>query len=214
MVEKNKNIRFILDRLGYQEIRPHDADRWKSLDEVGDRYGTTDDTNIEKTSAGKEYFALTNIESGRRVALARKKRPNEGAAELNHSESTDSDECSPDRLDQLEFDRLESVTALPNTHTAAYLLAMACKEKLKNPDYEALVTSANLAVLKAWDEGLRLTDLDKLIFRLEEQKGGPRLEIEGQDRSISVQVKPRSFSLEEPWDGTYSAATVGGRLAT
>lgn len=211
MVEKNKNVRFILDRLGYQEIRPHDANQWKSLDEVGDRYGTTDDTNIEKPSAGEEYASLTNVKSGRRVALVRKKRPNESSTEPSPSESTDSNKCASD---QLEPDRLESSTALPNTYTASYLLAMACKEKLESPDHEALVTSANLAVLKAWDEGLRLTDLDQLIFRLEEQKGEPRMEIEGRDRFISVQVKPRSFSLEEPRDGTYSAATVGGRVGT
>lgn len=110
------------------------------------------------------------------------------------------------------MDRLISGAALPNARTAAYFLAMACKEKLESPDHDLLVTTANLAVLKAWDEGLSLTDLDKLTFDVEQREGESRLAIEGQGRSISVQLKPRTLSIEVPWDGMYSAATVAGRV--
>jgi hypothetical protein len=208
MAGQHSSVRFVLKRLGYKEIRPVETDEWRCLDEVGDRYGTTNETQIQKPRAGQEFASLTDLESGECIAKARKKRPEGACSKTISSDGTTMDTAHDS--DCHELNRLKSHTALPNAHTAAYLLAMAGKEKLKNPDHEALVTSANLAVLKAWDIGLRLTDLDKLTFDGCQREGESRLEIKGQERSISIQVKPRSFSLEEPWDGMYSAATVAG----
>ena len=78
------------------------------------------------------------------------------------------------------MDRLNSGAALPNTRTAAYLLAMACKEKLEGPDHDLLVTTANLAVLEVW-----LADLDKITFDVEQWEGETRLSIEGQAVPLS-----------------------------
>lgn len=208
MPKEANNVRYILEQCGYQAVQPVDADEWKSLEEVSDHYGTTDDTRIRKPGAGEEYATLTDIESGERLAKVRENRPEATCSETTLSEGTT--EGTINDLDRSEVNRLRSGIGLPNVQTAAYLLAMVAKEKLNSPNHEALVTSANLAVLVAWDDGLRLTDLDMLNFNLQQQEGESRLEIERHEQSVSVQVKPRSFSLEEPWNGMYSVATVAG----
>lgn len=116
------------------------------------------------------------------------------------------DYVKPDWEDELQ--RIESASTLPNVHTAAYFAGMACKETIGSPDHTALVTTANAVALQAWNDGLDLSDLDKVSFQAVKKEFAYWLEIEGKEGSVSLPIISRPTPLCEPWDGTYSIATV------
>ena len=73
MVDENRNVICILDRLGYCEIYPRDANHWKPLEADDNNFGTTNQTRIKRPGAGDKYTELVDIASGERVAIVRKK---------------------------------------------------------------------------------------------------------------------------------------------
>jgi hypothetical protein len=123
--------------------------------------------------------------------------------------SVTTESASPPDVSREELDQLKARSALPNTQMAAYLCGMLAREQVDTPSHEALMTSANLAVLQAWDRGLDLSDLDALRFGVRKgERGLPYLEIGGSDTSVSIPIKDRSFTLEEPWGGFYRLSKV------
>lgn len=203
-MEKAPNsVRRILENLGYRAVRFVEAESWKSLDEINGKLGTTDDTQVTKAGVRGQYAILREAETGKYLATAREKSP------VPTGTGSDGTEDPPD---DLKLEVLKSQMRLPNTQAAAYLLAKAHMEGRDDIDHKTLVTTANLTVLKAWAEGLGLSDLDSVAFRTVENAEELALQIEGQNSSVSVPLVGRSFSLKEPWDGKYSISSVSGRV--
>lgn len=69
-----KDVRGILEFLGYREIRPEDVGEWLPIKSVNGRYGTTDRTEIIRRK-GAPTARLINAETGKLVATARKSCP-------------------------------------------------------------------------------------------------------------------------------------------
>ena len=108
-----------------------------------------------------------------------------------------------------DLDRLQAEAELPNAQTAAYLAGTLIREQTSDTDFQALVTTANLAVLRAWDEGVDLTDLDSLGFEIHQGEEAPAsLEIVGETASVSVPIESRSYELRKPWSGFYQFSKV------
>ncbi len=108
-----------------------------------------------------------------------------------------------------ELSRLKSRSDHPNVRTAAYICGMVLHDQLDDPEHDALVTSANLAALLAWDRGVDLSDLDRVQFNVfRSESGPPHLETERGGDSVSIPVTDRPFSLEEPWGGFYRISKV------
>lgn len=87
MENSYNSVNHILDTLDYQEIRPAGAESWKPLDEVNGHFGTTDDTQVISPGAGEKYARLEDAETGKCVALARKKSPGQSASDYAGQES-------------------------------------------------------------------------------------------------------------------------------
>lgn len=108
-----------------------------------------------------------------------------------------------------DLDRLRGRSDHPNARTAAYICGKVLRDQVDDLSHNALVTSANLASLLAWDRGVDLSDLDLVQFNVfRSGSGPPYLEIERGADSVSVPVTDRSFSLEEPWGGFYRISKV------
>ena len=87
MTKKANSVRLALERLGYQAIRPSGANEWKSLDEIGDRYGTTNHTLIQKPDAWEKFGDLTDIESEKKkIAEVQKDHPESDSTGKGSSE--------------------------------------------------------------------------------------------------------------------------------
>lgn len=108
-----------------------------------------------------------------------------------------------------DLDRLNAKAALPNAQTASYLAGTLIREQTSDTDFQALVTTANLAVLLAWNEGVDLTDLDSVGFEVRQGEDTPAsLEIVGKAASVSVPIESRSYELRNPWSGFYQFSKV------
>lgn len=66
-----KDVRGILEFLGYREICPEDVGEWLPIKSVNGRYGTTDRTEIIRRK-GAPTARLVDRETGELVAMARR----------------------------------------------------------------------------------------------------------------------------------------------
>lgn len=207
MKKAPNSVRRLLEDRGYRAVRFGETERWTPLNEVNGRLGTTEDTQVTKTGTRKQRAILTESETGKHLGTARKEAPDPAGR-------ADGDSSEEGRTGGHKLKELKSQIQLPNVHTAAYLLAKTHMEGRDDADHEALVTTVNLTVLRAWAEGLRLTDLDAVSFRTIDKGGDLALEIEGENSSVSVPLESRSCSLKKPWDGRYSVAAISGRVGS
>ncbi|MFB6248367.1 MAG: hypothetical protein ABEL97_07345 [Salinibacter sp.] len=163
---------------------------------------------FEEALAQIETAELRPETSGQGVPSASGEEAKPDGSPADESPPT-TDSASARDVSREKLDRLKARTALPNTQVAAYLCGMLAREQVDPPSHEALVTSANLVSLKAWDRGLDLSDLDQIRFGVSE--GGserPRLVIQKSGSSAAVPLVGRPFALEEPWGGRYRLSKV------
>lgn len=199
--QKHNSVAKILRHLGHTEVRPVASDHWVPLSEVSGRYGTTDDVKVLISHKESDHICLIDPHTEDLLAEAREGSKKACASHEDEDDGSDTDSAE-------DLDRLRDKMTCPNVQTVAFLAQLALRRVIDgSPHHKRLVTAANLAALKAWDEGLELTDLDQIQFNTSEAEP-PRIVIEDSSSSVSVGLRSRPYVLEEPWGGNYDFAKV------
>lgn len=101
---------------------------------------------------------------------------------------------------------LKLKTGHPNVRVAAFLLVKTYQSQCSECEVSnrSLTTTANLAVLHAWNKGLCLTDLDRVKFSVEVHDDIPVLVLSKNEKQIMVPVVSRRFKLEKPYGGKWA----------
>jgi len=126
--------------------------------------------------------------------------------------STACDDILPDGewVTETVLHSLKQKKSYPNVRITAYLLVQVYASHLDTSalclDNDALTTAANLAALRAWDEGFGLTDLDQVVFDAYLHDGIPILELRRSRSAIRVPVVERGFTLHQPYAGKWDIA--------
>lgn len=94
---------------------------------------------------------------------------------------------------------------LPNGSTLARIAGQAYARNCQSGHgRQAIITTANLLVLKARSQGLDISDLDALELIC----GPTMLILRSESGCVATKVKARNLELMLPWDGTGFGPTV------
>lgn len=191
-MDANQEVKTILEDRGYDEYRPRAAFGWRPLAEMNGRYGTTDETKIEETGGEGERARLIDRGTGDVVAEARS-RPADVDLGAVKEEIEDTQ------------DRLQSYADRPNVNVATYLVILYGRDKptieLEDIGLQRLVHSAGWAVLRAFDEGLDLSNLDDVKFQIQKKDGGHLVRIEVDGEHVTVPVTTWGTAPNIHYDG-------------